>query len=91
MAEGHTTTTHKDPHAHPHHAMSLRSRVTGWALRGLGVLHIATWVVCDPLRSGELIALFPEEAQAPASPGMPGIHAVRLPGRSHASQARGAL
>lgn len=58
------------------------------ALQGLGVLHIATWVVCDPLRCGDLIALFPEEAQAPASPGMPGIHAVRLPGRSHATKAR---
>ena len=45
-------------------------------------------VVCDQLRSGELVALFPEEATAPASPGMPAIHAVRLPGRSHATKAR---
>ena len=58
------------------------------ALQGLGIMHIATWVVCDHLRSGELVALFPEEAEAPASPGMPGIHAVRLPGRSHATKAR---
>lgn len=58
------------------------------ALQGLGIIHIATWVVCDHLRSGELVALFPEEAEAPAAPGMPGIHAVRLPGRSHATKAR---
>ena len=58
------------------------------ALQGVGVMHIATWVVCDHLRSGELVALFPDEADAPASPGMPGIHAVRLPGRSHATKAR---
>ena len=58
------------------------------ALQGLGVLHIATWVVCDQLRSGDLVALFPEEADAPPSPGMPAIHAVRLPGRSHATKAR---
>lgn len=58
------------------------------ALQGLGVLHIAGWVVCDQLRSGELVALFPEEASAPDTPGMPAIHAVRLPGRSHATKAR---
>lgn len=58
------------------------------ALQGQGVLHIATWVACDHLRSGELVALFPEEATAPAAPGMPAIHAVRLPGRSHATKAR---
>ncbi len=58
------------------------------ALEGLGVLHMATWVVCEHLSSGELVALFPEEASAPAPPDMPGIHAVRLPGRSHATKAR---
>lgn len=58
------------------------------ALQGLGVMHIATWVVCDHLRSGELVALFPDEADAPPSPGTPAIHAVRLPGRSHATKAR---
>lgn len=58
------------------------------ALQGVGVLHMATWVVCDHLRSGELVALFPEEATAPVAPGTPGIHAVRLPGRSHAAKSR---
>ena len=59
------------------------------ALKGLGVLHIATWVVCNHLRSGELVALFPQqERTAPALPDMPCIHAVRLPGRSHATKAR---
>lgn len=58
------------------------------ALQGLGIMHIATWVVCDQLRSGELVALFPEDIEAPPSPGLPAIHAVRLPGRSHATKAR---
>lgn len=58
------------------------------ALQGLGIIQIATWVVCDQLRSGELVALFPEQAHAPAPPGLPAIHAVRLPGRSHATKAR---
>lgn len=58
------------------------------ALQGLGIVHIATWVVCDQLRSGELVAVFPEEADGPAATGMPGIHAVRLPGRSHATKGR---
>jgi DNA-binding transcriptional LysR family regulator len=55
------------------------------ALEGIGVLHIATWVVSEFLRSGELVALFPQEEP---TPGMPAIHAVRLPGRSHAAKAR---
>lgn len=58
------------------------------ALHGLGVLHIATWVVSNHLRSGELIAVFPDEAEAPALPGLPAIHAVRLPGRSHVTKSR---
>src|SRR5450830_277963 len=35
------------------------------ALGGLGVLHIATWVVSDHLRDGSLVALFPHELTAP--------------------------
>jgi DNA-binding transcriptional LysR family regulator len=58
------------------------------ALQGVGVLHIATWVVSNHLRSGELVALFPNELTAPPLPGMPAIHAVRMPGRSHAAKAR---
>jgi DNA-binding transcriptional LysR family regulator len=58
------------------------------ALQGVGVLHIATWVVSNYLRSGELVALFPEEMSAAVPSGMPAIHAVRLPGRSHATKAR---
>lgn len=58
------------------------------ALEGVGVLHIATWCVSQHLRSGQLLALFPEESAAPIMPGLPAIHAVRLPGRSHATRAR---
>ncbi|MDR7336060.1 LysR family transcriptional regulator [Roseateles asaccharophilus] len=58
------------------------------ALQGLGIVHIATWMVCDQLRSGELVALFPDEATTSPAPGLPGIHAVRLRGRSHETRAR---
>lgn len=58
------------------------------ALQGVGVLHIATWCVSQYLRSGQLVALFPQEYDAPTIPGLPAIHAVRLPGRSHTTKAR---
>ncbi len=58
------------------------------ALGGAGVLHIATWLVSRQLRSGELVALFPHEQTAAPAPDLPSIHAVRLPGRSHAARAR---
>ena len=58
------------------------------ALGGLGVLHIATWVVSDHLRDGSLVALFPEELGAPPAAGLPGIHAVRAPGRGRSQRAR---
>ena len=41
------------------------------ALNGLGVMHIATWVACDHLRSGELVALFPEEMEGAPAAGLP--------------------
>lgn len=58
------------------------------ALGGLGVLHIATWVVSDHLRDGSLVALFPQELSAPPADGLPGIHAVRAPGRGRSQRAR---
>ena len=61
------------------------------AIAGIGVVHLASWLVCDALRDGRLVSLFPSEAQAAASPGAPvsaGIHAVRLPGRSHTAKAQ---
>ncbi|MDD0811550.1 LysR family transcriptional regulator [Curvibacter sp. RS43] len=51
------------------------------ALAGLGVVHIATWVVSDHLRDGRLVALFPQELSDPPQEGLPGIFAVRGLGR----------
>ena len=54
---------------------------------GLGVVHLASWLVSDSIASGRLVSLFPadphdDETRAVA------IHAVRLKGRSHATKAQ---
>lgn len=58
------------------------------ALAGLGILHIATWLVSDQLRDGRLVALFPQELEAPLVDGLPGIHVVRAPGRGRSQRAK---
>ncbi|MDE2592929.1 MAG: LysR family transcriptional regulator [Burkholderiales bacterium] len=58
------------------------------ALAGLGVLHMATWVVSDHLLDGSLVALFPHELSAPPQAGLPSIQALRLPGRGRSAKAR---
>ncbi len=58
------------------------------ALGGLGILHIATWLVSEHLRDGALVALFPQELSAPPAEGLPGIHAVRAPGRGRSHRAQ---
>ena len=56
------------------------------AIDGLGIVHLASWLVGDALRDGRLVALFPD---TPAARGAgPAIHAVRMPGRSHEAKAR---
>ncbi len=61
------------------------------ALAGLGIVHLATWLVHDKLVSGELELLFPAVAatnqQLPKQQDV-GIYAVRLKGRSHAAKAQ---
>jgi DNA-binding transcriptional LysR family regulator len=57
------------------------------AVAGLGIVHLASWLVSDMIASGRLVCLFPDappakEARAAA------IHAVRLKGRSHAAKAQ---
>jgi len=61
------------------------------AVAGLGVVHLASWLVSDMVAAGRLVCLFPDshhdsghaaETQAAA------IHAVRLKGRSHAAKAQ---
>ena len=58
------------------------------ALAGLGIVHIATWVVSDLLRDGRLVALFPHELTEPPQDGLPGIYVLRgmSRGRSRRSE-----
>jgi DNA-binding transcriptional LysR family regulator len=56
------------------------------AVAGIGVVHLASWLVKDMIVSGQLIPLFPDEPLP--SKIEPAIHAVRMPGRSHAAKAQ---
>ena len=57
------------------------------AIDGIGVVHLATWLVGDMISAGKLIQLFPD-ARDMSLKVKPAIHAVRLPGRSHATKAQ---
>lgn len=57
------------------------------ALDGIGIVHMSTWLVAEHVAAGRLVQLFP----IPAARGLAqraAIHAVRLPGRSHAAKAQ---
>jgi len=57
------------------------------AVAGLGVAHLASWLVGEQIGAGRLVCLFPPSLQsAEAQPSA--IHAVRLKGRSHAAKAQ---
>jgi len=56
------------------------------AVAGVGIVHLASWLVSDMVAAGRLVSLFPE-ARAPEV-GSLAIHAVRLPGRSHDAKAK---
>ncbi|HEY0062203.1 MAG TPA: LysR family transcriptional regulator [Telluria sp.] len=56
-------------------------------LEGVGIVHLASWLVSDDIVAGRLVPLF-EPALAAKGPRLPAIHAVRLPGRSHAAKAQ---
>lgn len=64
------------------------------AAAGLGVAHLASWLVYQKVASGELVNLFPDSvaataaAVATAKGQTPAIHAVRLQGRSHSAKAQ---
>ena len=57
------------------------------ALAGIGIAHLASWVVSEDIVAGRLVALFPD-AQVPEPRSLPAIHAVRMPGRSYEAKAR---
>lgn len=56
------------------------------AIADIGVVHLADWLVNDAIASGQLVSLFPD-SPSPAAP-KPGIHAVRMPGRSNTVKAQ---
>jgi DNA-binding transcriptional LysR family regulator len=57
------------------------------AAAGIGIVHLATWLVYDMLKAGKLIQLFPADAPS-LSHKESALYAVRLPGRSHAKKAQ---
>lgn len=57
------------------------------ALHGIGIVHLASWLVGELIAEGRLISLFPQAPTLSAKQ-LTDIHAVRLPGRSHATRAR---
>lgn len=54
-------------------------------LDGVGIGHLANWMVGDAIRDGRLVSLFPH-AQPPRALAQPAVHAVRMPGRTHVAK-----
>lgn len=69
---------------------NLRSDDTGTllqaALAGVGIVHLASWLVGDKISTGELIPLL-RDASSPADDAA-SIHAVRMPGRSQTTKVK---
>ncbi len=57
------------------------------AIAGVGILHLANWMVGEALAAGQLVALFDGE-RAPRARSNSAIHALRMPGRSHPVKAK---
>lgn len=57
------------------------------AVDGVGIVHMSSWLVSEDLAAGRLVQLFPAPAVRPLAQ-RAAIHAVRLPGRSHAAKAQ---
>jgi DNA-binding transcriptional LysR family regulator len=55
------------------------------AVAGVGIVHLASWLVTEMIVAGRLVVLFPN-AQPPKG-AVPAIHAVRMSGRSHPGKA----
>jgi DNA-binding transcriptional LysR family regulator len=56
-------------------------------LAGIGIAHLASWVISDDIVAGRLVSLFPD-ARSPDPRTLPAIHALRMPGRSYEAKAR---
>ena len=57
------------------------------AVAGIGIVHLASWMVHDKLIAGELVELLPGVKAMPDRQAA-AIYAVRMPGRSHAGKAQ---
>ena len=57
------------------------------ALSGVGIAHLASWLVGDLVATGRLLSLLPDVPR-PTDSAAPEINAVRMPGRSHAAKAQ---
>ena len=57
------------------------------AVAGIGITHMATWLLSGAVRAGKLVVLFPELSASPKA-SRAAIHAVRMPGRSHTTKAQ---
>ena len=57
------------------------------AVAGLGIVHLASWLIGDCVRDGTLVSLFPED-DGSKEKGASAIYAVRLPGRSNVVRGR---
>jgi DNA-binding transcriptional LysR family regulator len=55
------------------------------ATAGIGIIHLASWMVHDKLVAGELVELFPN-AKAMPDRQAAAIYAVRMPGRCSMQQ-----
>lgn len=65
------------------------------AVAGIGIVHLASWLVSDMIAAGKLVVLFAGGAAAAATTATAAalkspfaIHAVRMPGRSHTARAQ---
>ena len=57
------------------------------AIEGIGIVHLASWLVSDALKAGSLVSLFPDVPASSMSV-QPAVYAVRMPGRSHLAKAK---
>lgn len=56
------------------------------AMAGLGIVHLASWLVSDAIAAGQLVEILPEAAQPARQAGS--VHAIHMPGRSHTAKVR---
>lgn len=69
---------------------NMRSDDTGalmhGALAGIGIVHLASWLVSDMIMAGRLVEILPQVATPDRL--ATNIHAIRMPGRSHTAKVK---